>query len=146
MYRHAFTHMLPNCSVWQEIASALSGLAQTWWEQPQAVRDGINSFRRELFKPLATRLGFENSPNDDASTVELRTLAIRTLAESRDEATLDEYHRRFHTFLESDDDSQIPGDLRYSIYSQCIQSGSEKEFEKVRLNHSFSFSLSRGEN
>lgn len=98
------------------------------------MRDGIDNFRRALFKPLVTRLGFENSPSDNVSTVELRTLAIRTLAESGDESTLDEYRRRFQTFLDSDDDSKIPGDLRYSIYSQCIQSGSEKDFEKVSLD------------
>ena len=98
------------------------------------MRDGIDNFRRALFKPLVTRLGFENSSSDNVSTVELRTLAIRTLAESGDESTLDEYRRRFQTFLDSDDDSKIPGDLRYSIYSQCIQSGSEKDFEKVSLD------------
>ncbi|GJN87500.1 hypothetical protein Rhopal_000449-T1 [Rhodotorula paludigena] len=117
--------------VWQEIGDALGSISSTWWEQPQEVRDAFNKFRRELFKPVADKLGFDYSESDDVDTVELRTLAIATEAVTGDEATLAEYKRRFGLFLEKDDDSLIPGDLKGSIYTQSVRNGGEKEYEKV---------------
>jgi len=58
-------------------------------------------------------------------------MAIATAAVTGDEATLAEYKRRFGLFVEKDDDSQIPGDLKDSIYSQSVRFGGEKEYEKV---------------
>ncbi|BGP38710.1 Aminopeptidase 2 mitochondrial [Rhodotorula kratochvilovae] len=117
--------------VWQEISDALGSVSSTWWEQPQAVRDAFNKFRRELFKPVAERLGFDYAESDDVDTVELRTTAIATAAVTGDEATLAEYKRRFGLFMDQGDDSQIPGDLKGSIYSQSVRFGGEKEYEKV---------------
>lgn len=72
--------------VWSEISSALTKLASAWWEQPEAVGDGIKAFRRGLFVPLAERLGFEYDPKEDAEITELRTLAIATAALTEDPA------------------------------------------------------------
>lgn len=95
------------------------------------MRDAFNSFRRELFKPVVDRLGFGYADSDDVDTVELRTLAIATEAVTGDEATLAEYKRRFALFVEKDDDSQIPGDLKDSIYGQSVRFGGATEYEKV---------------
>ncbi|GAA5899974.1 hypothetical protein JCM8208_005555 [Rhodotorula glutinis] len=117
--------------VWQEIGGALGSISSTWWEQPKEVRDAFNKFRRELFKPVVDRLGFEYADSDDVDAVELRTLAIATAAATGEEATLAEYKRRFGLFVEKDDDSQIPGDLKDSIYAQSVRFGGATEYEKV---------------
>ncbi|POY75780.1 hypothetical protein BMF94_1093 [Rhodotorula taiwanensis] len=117
--------------VWQEIATGLGSIVSTWWEQPEDVREAISKFRRELFKPVAQRLGYDFKETDDADTTELRTTAISVLAAAGDEETLAEYRRRFSTFIEKNDDSEIPGDLKTSIYSQSVRFGGEKEYEKV---------------
>lgn len=117
--------------MWQEIATGLGSIVSTWWEQPEDVREAISKFRRELFKPVAQRLGFDFKETDDADTTELRTTAISVLAAAGDEETLAEYRRRFSTFIEKNDDSEIPGDLKTSIYSQSVRFGGEKEYEKV---------------
>lgn len=72
--------------VWAEISSALSKLASTWWEQPEEVSNAIKKFRRDLFVPLAERLGFEYAADEDAEITELRTLAISTAAVCEDPA------------------------------------------------------------
>ena len=72
--------------VWAEIKTNLAALESAWWEQPQAVQDGIDKLQCKLFKPLADRLGFEYKSNEDPDTIELRTLAISTLAAAGDEA------------------------------------------------------------
>ncbi|CEQ41474.1 SPOSA6832_03182 [Sporobolomyces salmonicolor] len=117
--------------VWAEISSALGSLSATWWDQPKEVRDAISKFRRTLFGPVVDRLGFEYKEDDDVDTIELRTLAISTAAVCGDEATLKEYKRRFGLLLEKGDESQIPSDLRTSIYSQSVRFGGEAEYAKI---------------
>ncbi|KAK4703907.1 hypothetical protein P7C70_g2308, partial [Phenoliferia sp. Uapishka_3] len=117
--------------VWDEISSALSKLAATWWDQEEEVREGISKFRRTLFGPVADRLGFEYKASDDVDTIELRTTSIATAAVCGDEATLKEYKIRFGKLLNDNDESGIPSDLRSSIYSQSVKYGGEKEYLKV---------------
>ncbi|GAA5943215.1 hypothetical protein JCM10213_006247, partial [Rhodosporidiobolus nylandii] len=117
--------------VWQEIAGAVGAIAATWWEQPKEVRDAINKLRRDLFVPVAEKLGWEYHEGEDSDTVELRTVAIGTAAAAGDEKILAEYKRRFGRFLANNDDSEIPGDLKSSIYAQSVRFGGEKEYLKV---------------
>ncbi|GAA6024593.1 hypothetical protein JCM8202_005070 [Rhodotorula sphaerocarpa] len=117
--------------VWKEVSTALGSIISTWWEQPTDVREALAKFRRDLFKPLASRLGFVYQASDDADTTELRTTALSVLAEAGDEETLAAYRRRFEAFMEQNDDSGIPGDLKTSIYSESVRRGGEKEYEKV---------------
>jgi hypothetical protein len=65
--------------VWSEISSSLADLASVWWEQPANVRMAINAFRRDIFGPVAERIGFEYH-YDDADQRELRTTIIGTAA------------------------------------------------------------------
>ncbi|SCV72291.1 BQ2448_4985 [Microbotryum intermedium] len=113
------------------VADSLATLATTWWEQPQEVRTAIAKFRRTLFSPIAERLGFDNSADDDVDTVELRATAIATAAATGDAKILAEYRRRFAPFLEKNDESIIPSGLRNSIYSECVKHGGADEFEKM---------------
>ncbi|GAA6058627.1 hypothetical protein JCM10212_004038 [Sporobolomyces blumeae] len=117
--------------VWQEIASALDALATTWWEQPAPIRGAIDAFRRDLFRPIVDRVGREYLASDDSDVVELRTLALTTLAEAGDEATIADFKRRFTRFLEHDDESLISADLRRPIYVTAVLHGSGREYRKV---------------
>lgn len=118
-------------AVWQEISTAVGAVISTWWEQPEPIREALQAFRRELFKPLARRLSLKYEDDDDVDTVELRTLAYTALANSGDAETLAEYRKRFEAFVESGDEAGIPNDLKTSIYSASVRHGGEKEYEKV---------------
>lgn len=71
--------------VWQEISGSLSTLAGAWWEQPEVDRESISKLRRELFGPIAERLGFEYKAGEEADTIELRTMAISVSAVAGDQ-------------------------------------------------------------
>jgi aminopeptidase 2 len=71
--------------VWTEMASGLSGLVSVWWEQPQAVRDAINAFRRDLFGPLAQQIGFDSTEEEDAERRELRVTVLSAAAAAEHE-------------------------------------------------------------
>lgn len=113
------------------MSTAVGAIISTWWEQPESIREALQAFRRELFKPLAERLGLDYHYADDVDTVELRTLAYTALANSDDQETLAEYRKRFHAFVEKGDEAQIPNDLKTSIYSSSVRHGGVKEYEKV---------------
>lgn len=118
--------------VWESIASGLSLLVQVWWEQPQSIRDGLNRLRIHLFKPVAKRLGWEFKKDEDPATVELRSLALKTLANSNDEETVSEMKRRFQAFTSSGDESVIPAELRGIIYQVAVRHGGEAEYREMR--------------
>ncbi|TKA51094.1 hypothetical protein B0A53_05880 [Rhodotorula sp. CCFEE 5036] len=117
--------------VWQEISTAVGAVISTWWEQPEPILKALQAFRRELFKPLARRLGLDYNDTDDVDAIELRTLAYTALANSDDAETLAAYRKRFDTFVETGDEAGIPSDLKTSIYSASVRHGGEKEYEKV---------------
>ncbi|GAA5960989.1 hypothetical protein JCM3765_006493, partial [Sporobolomyces pararoseus] len=121
--------------VWQAIATSLSDLANAWKEQSGDVVAAIDKFRCELFQPILARYGFENDPADTVDTIELRSLAISTLADAGQQEVLSEYKRRFKPFLDSDDESLIPTDLRISIFAHAVRWGSEKEYRKILAVH-----------
>jgi hypothetical protein len=118
-------------AVWQEISTAVGAVISTWWEQPEPILKALQAFRRELFKPLARRLGLDYNDTDDVDAIELRTLAYTALANSDDAETLAAYRKRFDTFVETGDEAGIPSDLKTSIYSASVRHGGEKEYEKV---------------
>ena len=130
-FRRSLTICSPLAIVWQEISAAVDAVILTWWEQPEPIREALQAFRRDLFKPLAQRLGLGYNDADDVDTIELRTLAYTALAESDDEDTLAKYRKRFAAFVETDDEAGIPNDLKTSIYSASVRHGGEKEYEKV---------------
>jgi aminopeptidase 2 len=117
--------------VWESIAMSLETLHTVWWEQPEDVRNAIDQFRIQLFRPVAQRLGWEFKHGEDPALVELRALALQTLAESGDDATIAEMQRRFQPFLSSGDDSLIPADLKATIFRMVVQHGGEKEYRKM---------------
>lgn len=117
--------------VWESIATSLLTLHTVWWEQPESIRMAIDKFRIKLFQPVIERLGWESQPDEDPALVELRVLALRTLADSGDGLTIAEMQRRFQPFLSSGDDSLMPADLRGIICKAVVQHGGEAEYRRM---------------
>jgi len=102
-----------------------------WWDQPEAVRNGLKAFQRSLFSPLVDKLGFEPSPNDSPDVVLWRVTAVTHAAEADDSKTISEIKRRFSPFMTSNDASQIPGDLQKNIFIHAVRTGGTTEWEKA---------------
>ncbi|OJT04088.1 Aminopeptidase 2, mitochondrial [Trametes pubescens] len=117
--------------VWDAIATNLSTIVSTWWENP-AVVERLNVFRRELFVPIVKRLGFEYKDSDPYDDVQLRTTAISQCAEAGDPWVLGELKSRFDHFLKTGDDSKIPSDLTSVTFRTAVQEGGQQEWEAVK--------------
>ncbi|KAL1947448.1 hypothetical protein VTO73DRAFT_14409 [Trametes versicolor] len=117
--------------VWDAIATNLSTIVSTWWENPGVV-ERLNVFRRELFVPIVKRLGFEYKDSDPYDDVQLRTTAISQCAEAGDPWVLSELKSRFDHFLKTGDDSKIPSDLTSVTFRTAVQEGGKEEWEAVK--------------
>lgn len=118
--------------VWDSIAMSLGKLKSVWWEQPEEVRAALDKFRGDLLRPVAERLGWDFTENEDPATAQLRALAIGTLASSEDASMIAEIQKRFQPFLANGDDSQIPADVQRTIFTIAVRHGGEQEYQKIR--------------
>ncbi|KAK4705003.1 hypothetical protein P7C70_g1199, partial [Phenoliferia sp. Uapishka_3] len=117
--------------VWGAVHSALSKLSNAWWEQDEQDRKALRALGLRLFSPVAKSLSFKYSARDEPDVTELRTLSISYAADCGDPAILKEYRTRFDTFLHRDDESDIPSDLRRSIFSHGVGVGGKTAYDKI---------------
>jgi len=116
----------------QSMASAnLATLASVWYEQPEAIRKGINAVRAEIYGPLAKSLTFEFSESDSPDRKQLRAVVIAAAAAGEDAWTLSEVKRRFEASVFNGDDSAIHPDLLRTVYTNAAKHGGEKEYEAI---------------
>ncbi|KAF8985615.1 leucyl aminopeptidase [Cyathus striatus] len=120
--------------VWSGISDNLRDLVSTWWEHEDIV-DQLNAFRRALFVPIVKQLGFDYSNSEPTEVTELRTCAISQAAAACDEGVITELKKRFHHYMKTGDDSQIPADLQRIIYAVATRHGGREEYEAVVQIH-----------
>jgi aminopeptidase 2 len=102
-----------------------------WYEQPKEIRDSLKSFRRSLFAPIAHKLGWQVSENDDYLTSILRVLAITNAGRSNDEATVEEAKKRFWEFVGGNSEAIHPN-LRGPVFN-IVLGAAEDEQEEHKL-------------
>ncbi|KAJ3554813.1 hypothetical protein NM688_g2912 [Phlebia brevispora] len=120
--------------VWRSIADALASIESTWYEH-EDISEKLNAFRRELFAPLITRLGFEYPEGESVDTAQLRTKIIEQAANAGDETVVKKLCSWFKQAAETGDDSHIPPDLiriTFFIASIAVHHGGRAEFDHVR--------------
>ncbi|EIW81938.1 hypothetical protein CONPUDRAFT_81582 [Coniophora puteana RWD-64-598 SS2] len=120
--------------VWDSISLNLQILSSTWWENPK-VLEPLNKLRASLFGPIVQKLGFDNGPNDDPSTIQLRSTAVEQAAASGETSVVEELKKRFARYMESGDDSGIPADIMRPTLLAGVRHGGRKEFEFVKKVH-----------
>ncbi|KAE9396723.1 hypothetical protein BT96DRAFT_966398 [Gymnopus androsaceus JB14] len=117
--------------------NALQSLSTAWWENDK-VMHLLNEFRRFLFKPIASELGYEYSADENPDISLLRTCAISNLVSARDEELSNVLHcqiqlyTRFKHFHETRDSSLIPEELQGLIYTAAVRSGGEDAYLAIQ--------------
>ncbi|CAG8673014.1 3737_t:CDS:10, partial [Ambispora leptoticha] len=118
--------------VWVEINSRITKFIIVWFEQPEAVYQGLLSYKRKLFSKLALRLGWEYPENEDYLTAMLRTLAINSAGIAGEPEIVKEATRRFKLFTEKNDQSVLHPNIRQAVYETVLMhGGGEKEFDAI---------------
>ncbi|KAI0318713.1 peptidase family M1-domain-containing protein [Amylostereum chailletii] len=116
--------------VWSGIAENVAMVIRTWWENPK-VHDGLNAFRRDVFRPIVKRLGYDYSDAEDTGTIQLRTTAITQAANWGDVEVIEELQARFARYVEKGEDAAIPADLLSITFKTAVAYGGRKEYDAV---------------
>ncbi|KAI8578103.1 hypothetical protein K450DRAFT_249048 [Umbelopsis ramanniana AG] len=114
--------------VWSQISTHLSNILSVWYEQPSEVKDGLNLLRRNLFSPIAHKLGWEFKPTDDYLTNMLRVLVLSNAGRSGDQGIVDEARDRFWRFVKGDNEALHPN-LRGPVYNIVLKNANDETEE-----------------
>ncbi|KAI1313895.1 hypothetical protein EDD11_002395 [Mortierella claussenii] len=112
--------------VWVEISYRLQELFSVWLEQPAPIMSALKEVQRRLFTKIVKRLGWEYPEEEDPATGNLRALAIRYAGRAGD------LERRFSIFMNHQDMSAIPPDLRFPVFEIVLRTTSGvEEYEAI---------------
>ncbi|KAF7360192.1 Aminopeptidase 1 [Mycena venus] len=118
--------------VWMAIASNLANLSSIWWEDHRLV-ELLNSFRRALFSPLVSTLGYQPNPDESSNEALLRICAITQALDAGDTEVANELRSRFTLFLSTNDESKIASELVTAIYTAAVRYGGRQEYDSMKV-------------
>lgn len=114
-------------AVWADIATNLGELKGLWaWE---SYYEAFCAFARDLFEPVAKRMGWNVTPDDDHQTRLLRALALGALGGYGDPLTIDLARYYCGSFLRNPD--ALHPDLRAFTFYLVIKHGDVEAYEDI---------------
>ena len=124
--------LLANCrrytdyTVWLTVAGSLAAVERLLREPHLQHR--LDGFSRDLFHPLAERLGWERRSTDGHLDALLRALIIGRLGHYQDAATIQEARQRFSRFVRT---GGLLPDIRGAVYATVAEHGEAPEYAKL---------------
>lgn len=112
-------------NLWLVISGALGGIESVFAGKVDSVPA---TFARNLFAPLARKIGWNAKPKDSHLDILLRSLVLSNLGHYGDEETIDEARKRFAQFVKT---GRLDPNLRGAVYSIVSRYGSSGEFSKL---------------
>ena len=122
-----------NYIVWSEIASRIGSIKSSWLFAPQEERDALKAFSRDMFAPVAHKIGWEFKADDDEVLQQLKALAFSTAGMNGDPEVKKAGLELFEKFAAGDLDAVNPN-IRGSVYGIGLVYGEndgEKEVRKI---------------
>lgn len=119
-----------NLSVWEAIADGLDKVGSLIDEEDKDVKDKFDRFAREIFKPIAEKMGWDKKEEGETNKdVFLRSLALKNLGGYGDEKTIGIAKEKFNSYVEGKSD--LDPDIRSAVYSMVASNGGEEEFNAL---------------
>ena len=116
-----------DASVWRQLAGNLSDLDGLLSEEE--CYPALKKLCKNLFGPLAERLGWEAKPNEGHLDTLLRNVALSQAGYYGDAKVLSEAQYRFEQYLQKP--SSLAPDLRGVVYSLAAQQGDIERYEQL---------------
>lgn len=120
-------------TVWSEIAGSTGSVRGAWMFADQEERDGLKAFSRELFAPLAHRLGWDFKDGEDDIVHQLKALAFSSAGLTGDEKVVAAAKEMFES-VKKGDWASIDSNIRGAVYGIALQYGENEGEKEVRLN------------
>lgn len=122
-----------NYIVWTEVSARIGAIKNAWLFADQAELDALKAFHRDMFAPVAKKLGWEFKPDDDEVLQQLKSLAFSGASLNGDPEVKKAGLELFQKFAAGDLDAINPN-IRGSVYGCGLTYGEnngEKEWDVI---------------
>jgi len=116
--------------VWNEILSRIGTIEGAWMFEEESVRDGLESFRRDLVTERAHKAGWDFKPSDGHIQQQFKGMLFGSAGASGDATVIKAAQEMFRKFA-AGDSSAIHPNIRGSVFSMVLKYGGKEEYEKV---------------
>ena len=119
--------------VWSELSSGFGGVVSAFFEQPEAVREGLRAAGAALYAPAYDAVGWAPRDGDGHGETLLRQLVVSRALAYKLPAAVAEARSRFDALLAGGvDEGAIPADLRGAVFASVVRNGGAPEAAAVR--------------
>jgi len=116
--------------VWNEILTRIGTIEGAWIFEEQEVKDGLESFRRDLVSDRAHKAGWDFKPEDDHIQQQFKAMLFGSAGASGDAVVIKAAQDMFKKFT-AGDSSAIHPNIRASVFSMILKYGGKEEYDKV---------------
>ena len=112
--------------VWSEILTRLGAIQSAWIFEDQKVRDGLESFQRDLVSERAHKAGWEFKETDDHIQQQFKGMLFGSAGMSGDKKVIDAAKTMFKKFA-AGEKSAIHPNIRGSVFGMALKYGGKEE-------------------
>jgi len=112
--------------VWNEIISRLGAIQSAWVFEDQKVKDGLETFQRDLVSEKAHKKGWEFKESDDHIEQQFKGMLFGAAGMSGDKAVINAAKDMFAKFSKGDK-SAIHPNIRGSVFGMALKYGGKEE-------------------
>lgn len=120
--------------VWNEILTRLSVIRSAWIFEDPAIKEGLESFAREVVSKKAHATGWDFKDDDDHILQQFKALLLGSAGLVGDRVVIKAAQDMFTKFAQGDK-SAIHPNIRGSVFAIALKYGGQKEVS--RLSHHF---------
>jgi len=112
--------------VWNEILTRLGSIQSAWIFEDKSVRDGLESFQRDLVSDKSHKAGWEFKESDDHVQQQFKAMLFSSAGMSGDEVVKKAAKDMFKKFA-AGDTSAIDPNIRGSVFGMALKYGGKEE-------------------
>ena len=116
--------------VWSEILGRLGAIQGAWVFEDKKIRDGLESFQRDLVSDRAHKAGWEFKESDDHIQQQFKGMLFGSAGMAGDKKIIDAAKAMFKRFAEGDK-SAIHPNIRGSVFGMALKYGGKEEVSSV---------------
>ena len=112
--------------VWSEILTRLGAIQGAWVFEDKSIRDGLESFQRDLVSERAHKAGWEFKDSDDHILQQFKSMLFGSAGMAGDKKIIDAAKAMFAKFTKGDK-SAIHPNIRGSVFGMALKYGGKEE-------------------
>jgi aminopeptidase 2 len=118
--------------VWSEILTRIGAVQSAWIFEDQKIRDGLESFQRDLVSERAHKLGWDFKETDGHIQQQFKSMLFGSAGMAGDETIVNAAKAMFKKFA-AGDKSAIHPNIRGSVFGMALKYGGKEEVSLAPL-------------